>query len=78
MALSADYHPSFPGDSDSKESVCSAGDPGPITGLGGSPGEREWLPTPIFFPGEFYGQRSLGDYSPWGREESGTIERLTL
>ena len=34
-------HPAlgFPGGSDSKESVCSAGDPGSIPGLGRSPGE---------------------------------------
>ena len=30
---------SFPGDSDSKESVSNAGDPGSIPGLGSSPGE---------------------------------------
>ena len=23
------------------------------------PQRREWLPTPVFLPGEFYGQRSL-------------------
>ena len=30
---------------------------------------REWLPTPVFLPEEFYGQRSLVGYSPWGRKE---------
>ena len=25
----------------------------------------EWLPTPVFLPGEFHGQRSLAGYSPW-------------
>ena len=25
---------------------------------------REWLPTPVFLPGEFHGQRSLAGYSP--------------
>ena len=34
-------------------------------------------PTPVFFPGEFHGQRSLADYSPRGREESDMTERLT-
>ena len=29
----------FPGDSDSKESACSAEDPGSIPGMGRSPGE---------------------------------------
>ena len=28
---------------------------------------REQLPTPVFLPGEYYGQRSLVGYSPWGR-----------
>ena len=27
-------------------------------------------------PGESYGQRSLAGYSPWGRKESDTTERL--
>ena len=31
----------FPGGSDGKESTYNAGDPGLISGLGGSPGERE-------------------------------------
>ena len=28
---------------------------------------EEQLPTPVFWPGEFHGQRSLAGYSPWGR-----------
>ena len=31
---------------------------------------REWLPTPVFLPGESHGQRSLAVYSPWGCKES--------
>ena len=27
---------------------------------------RKWQPTPVFWPGEFHGQRSLVGYSPWG------------
>ena len=26
---------------------------------------RKWQPTPVFLPGEFHGQGSLVDYSPW-------------
>ena len=37
-------HMSFPGGSDSKESACSAGDPGWIPGLGRSPGEGNGYP----------------------------------
>ena len=43
------------------------GDPGLIPGSGRSPeegNEREWLPTPVFLPGEFHGQRSLAGHSP--------------
>ena len=28
---------------------------------------RKWQPTPVFLPGKSQGQRSLADYSPWGR-----------
>ena len=31
------------------------------------PWRREWLPTLVFLPGEFHGQKSLAGYSPWGR-----------
>ena len=34
-----------------------------ISGLGRSPEEWEWLPTPIFLPGELHGQRSLESYN---------------
>ena len=30
------------------------------------PWRRAWLPTPVFLPGEFHGQRSLVGYNPWG------------
>ena len=30
----------------------------------------------VFLPGESHGQRSLAGYSPWGRQESDTTERL--
>ena len=37
----------------------------------GSPGQEDpwrgaWQPTPVFFPGEFHGQRSLMGCNPWG------------
>ena len=46
--------------------------------VGKIPWRREWLPTPVFLPGEFHGQRSLGGYSPWGHKELDTTEQLTL
>ena len=40
------------------------------------PWRREWLPTPVFLPGESHGQRSLGGYSRQGCKESDTTEQL--
>ena len=31
------------------------------------PWRREWLLTPVFFPGEFHAQKRWAGYSPWGR-----------
>ena len=43
----------FPGISDSKEFAYNARDLGLLPGLGRSPGEGNWLPTPVFLLGEF-------------------------
>ena len=37
---------------------------------------RQWHPTPVLLPGKSHGWRSLVGYSPWGRWESDTTERL--
>ena len=66
----------FPGGSDVKESTCNAGAPSSVLGSGRSPGEGNGN-TPVFLPGEFHGQRSLVDYSPWGCKESDMTEWLT-
>ena len=42
------------------------------------PWRRELLPTPLFLPGEFHGQRKLAGYSPWDCKQLDTMERLTL
>ena len=60
----------FPGGSGGNESACNAGDMGLISGLG--------RPTPIFWSGEFHGERSLAGYSTWVHKESNTTERLSL
>ena len=39
---------------------------------------RQWHPTPVFWPGESHGQRSLAGYSPWGHKESDTAEPTEL
>ena len=52
----------FPGSSDGKESARRKRfNPW----VGKLPQRREWLPTPVFLPREFRGQRSLVGYSPW-------------
>ena len=40
--------------------------------------EKAMAPTPAFLPAESHGRRSLVGYSPWGRKESDTTERLDL
>ena len=63
--------------SDGKESACGAGDLGLISGLGGSPGGRHGNPLQYSCLENPQGQRSLANYSPWGRKESDTTERLS-
>ena len=59
--------------SDSKESVCNAGDPGSIPGLGRSPEEENGYPLQCTGL-----QNSMGLYNPQGRKESDMIEQLSL
>ena len=63
----------FPGCSDSKEATCNAGDLGSTPGLGRFSWRRERLPALVFWPREFHRL-----YSPRGRKESDTTERLAL
>ena len=49
-------------------------DVGSIPGSGRFPWRRKWQPTPVFLPGESYGQRSLAGHSPWGRPEPDMAE----
>ena len=75
ISLKAGNKPSI---SESKESACNAGIPGFYPWAGNIPWRRQWLPIPVFLPGEFRGQRSVVGYSPWGHKESDTTEQLTL
>ena len=68
-------HRGFLGGSDGKESACNAGDLCLIPGSGKFPWRRAWLPTSVFLPGEFHGQRNLLGYSPWRRKELDMTER---
>ena len=63
------YNRIVPGGSDGKNSVCNAGDPDSIPGLGRSPGEGNGYP-PAFLPGEFHEQRSLVGYIVHGVTKS--------
>ena len=69
----------FPGGSDGKVSVYNGGDPGSIPGLGRSPGEGNGNPHQYYCL-ENPMDRGIGysswDYSPWGRKELDTTERL--
>ena len=55
----------FPSSSEGKESVCNVRDLALILGQEDPP-EKEIATTPVFFPEEFHGQRSLSGCSPWG------------
>ena len=60
---------------DDKETACNAGDLDLIPRLGRSLGwRREWLPTPVFLPGEAHVLRSLVGCSSWSLKESDTTE----
>ena len=43
--------------------------------VGKIPWRGAWQPTPVFFPGETHGQKSLAGYSPWGHRELDTNSR---
>ena len=64
----------FSGGSDSKESICNAGDLGSIPGLGISPGGGHGNPLQYSCLENPHGQRSLEGYSPWGLKELDTTE----
>ena len=56
-------------------SVClQCGRPGFDPWVRKIPWRREWLPTPVFLPGESHGWRSLVGCRLWGRTESDTTE----
>ena len=68
---------SFPGNSDTKESTCNAGDLSSIPVLGRSPGGKHGNPLQYPCLENPHGQRSLGGYSSWGGKKSDMTERLS-
>ena len=55
------------------KNLLQCGRPGFDPWVGKIPWRREWLPTPIFWPGELRGL-----YNPWDHKESNTAEWLSL
>ena len=41
------------------------------------PWRRAWQPTPVFLPGKLHGQGSMVGYTPKGRKELDTTDRLS-
>ena len=68
----------YPSGSDGKESACNEGDLNSIPGLGRSPGEGHENPLQYSCLENPCGQKSLKDYSPWGRKESDMTERTKI
>ena len=70
----------FPSDTHGKKPSCQCRRYGRLR-LGPWVGKIPWRsarqPTPGFLPGEFHGQRSLVDRSPWSCKELDTTEQLT-
>ena len=65
-----------PGDSDSKRICLQCRRHGFDFWVRKIPWRRKWQPTPVL-PEEFYGQRSLVGYSPWGHKQSDMTEQTT-
>ena len=54
-----------------KESSCRCRRPRFNPSIGQIPWRRKWQPTPVFWPEESHGHRSLVGSSPWGRKRVG-------
>ena len=67
-ALADGFFTTSTGGSSGKENTCNARK---IRDVGLMPESerfhwrRKWQPTPVFLPGEFHGDMSLGHYHPW-------------
>jgi len=61
-----------------KKSACQCRRSGFDPWVGKIPWRRERLPTSVFLPGKFHGQRVLAGYSPWSCKELDMAEQLTL
>ena len=78
MSLHISHLLGFPGVIVVKNPPVDAGDTGDvglISGSGRSP--RKWLPTSVFLPGKFHGQRNMVGYSPLGHKELDMTQQLS-
>ena len=75
-AESSDKNWGFPGGSEVKASACNEGDLGSIPGSGRSPGEGNGNPLQYSCLENPMDGGALVGYSPRGRKESDTTERL--
>ena len=66
----------FLGSASGKEPTCQCGRYRFDTSVGKIPWRKACNPLPVFFLGEFHGQRSLAGYSPWGHKESDMTEGI--
>ena len=67
----------FAGGTSGKESACQSRKCRFDPWVWKIPWNRKWLPTPVFLPGKFHGQKSLVGYSSWGHKESDMTEQLS-
>ena len=65
MCIDVCLYEGVPGGVSDKEPACQCRRCGFNPWVRKTPWRRAWLPTPLFLPGEFQGQRSLAGYSPW-------------
>ena len=72
--LSGKWFTLISGGLDSKESACDEGDLGSIPGSGRSLGGGHGNPLQYSCLLNLHGQKSLADYSPWGRKQSDMTE----
>ena len=78
LVLSLIVRSGVPGGSDSKESACSEGDPGSITGSGRCPGEGSGDPLQCSCLEKPMDRGAWWGYSPWSHKELDAPEWLTL
>ena len=71
------YTISFSGGSEDKSICLHYGRPSFNPWVRKMPCRRKWQPTPILLLGKSHGRRNLVGYSPLGRKESDTTERLS-